>query len=338
MLNEISGVQLSNQLVSALSSAFVLGIFISHLYREIIIRNDWLKLNIPRMIPRFILGSLAMALLFQVAYSLLSTFIFSGKKQFTVATVFQELAGWMILFVLWSLIYFFYHFFKNYKAEEIKNLKWEAARNEIELNKLKSQLNPHFIFNALNTIKGYYSENKTLEVNSYIVEFSRLLRNILESSGKLISIEKEKSIIISYLNLVLLRYSNEINFNVIIDDEIDIESIGIPPMLIQPFVENSIIHGVSNLNRKGTITIEFKKEQNYLVTIITDNGRGREASQLSKSIHFNESISINLTRQRLELIEAQNNVKTDLIIDDLTHEDGSSSGTKVTIKLPILYV
>ncbi len=294
ILNEISGVQLSNQLVSALSSAFVLGIFISHLYREIIIRNDWLKLNIPRMIPRFILGSLAMALLFQVAYSLLSTFIFSGKKQFTVATVFQELAGWMILFVLWSLIYFFYHFFKNYKAEEIKNLKWEAARNEIELNKLKSQLNPHFIFNSMNSIRALVGENPKIAKQA-ITQLSNILRsNLLMGKQRLIPFGEELKLVDDYLAIEGYRYEERLTVNFDIASKTKNQMV--PPLMIQTLVENGIKHGISNLPKGGVLSIKAKTINNMLEVSITNSG------QFDPNKKTDMGFGLENTKERLRLL------------------------------------
>lgn len=311
-LNQLSGVSLSAALILTLVSAFLLGMGISHLYREIIIRNDWLKLNIPRMIPRFIIGSLAMAVLFQLAYSGLTYFIFAGKKVLNTAVVFQELAGWMILFTLWSLIYFFYHFFKNYKAEEIKNLRWEAARNEIELNKLKSQLNPHFIFNSMNSIRALVEENPKIAKKA-ITQLSNILRsNMLMGKQRLIHFSEELKLVHDYLAIEGYRYEERLSVS--FDISPNSKHIMIPPLMIQTLVENGIKHGIAHLPKGGSLAIVAELEKDYLIISITNSGQ-YDANKKTET-----GFGIENTKERLRLLfsgkasfEIKNKNKTEVI-------------------------
>lgn len=312
ILNQLSGISLSYPLVLTLASAFLLGMGISHLYREIIIRNDWLNLNIPSMIPRFILGSLAMAVLFQLAYSGLTYLIFSGKKALNTAVVFQELAGWMILFTLWSLIYFFYHFFKNYKAEEIKNLRWEAARNEIELNKLKSQLNPHFIFNSMNSIRALVEENPKIAKKA-ITQLSNILRsNMLMGKQRLIHFSEELKLVHDYLAIEGYRYEERLNVSFDISPKT--KHIMIPPLMIQTLVENGIKHGIAHLPEGGNLSIVAELEKEYLIISITNSG------QYHPNKKTETGFGIENTKERLRLLfsgkasfELKNKNKTEVI-------------------------
>ena len=312
ILNQLSGISLSYPLVLTLASAFLLGMSISHLYREIIIRNDWLNLNIPSMIPRFILGSLAMAVLFQLAYSGLTYLIFSGKKALNTAVVFQELAGWMILFTLWSLIYFFYHFFKNYKAEEIKNLRWEAARNEIELNKLKSQLNPHFIFNSMNSIRALVEENPKIAKKA-ITQLSNILRsNMLMGKQRLIHFSEELKLVHDYLAIEGYRYEERLNVSFDISPKT--KHIMIPPLMIQTLVENGIKHGIAHLPEGGNLSIVAELENEYLIISITNSG------QYDPNKKTETGFGIENTKERLRLLfsgkasfELKNKNKTEVI-------------------------
>lgn len=294
LLNQLSGISISKELVLTLGSAFILGLAISHLYREIIIRNDWLMLNIPKMIPRFILGSFAMAIIFQVAYTVLTYFIYSGQNTPTLAIVFQELAGWMILFTLWSLIYFFYHFFSNYKAEEIKNLKWEAARNEIELNKLKSQLNPHFIFNSMNSIRALVDENPKIAKQA-ITQLSNILRsNLLMGKQKLIPFSDEIKLVKDYLAIESYRYEERLRVSFELDPKADHHLI--PPLMVQTLVENGIKHGISQLPKGGDLTVHSKMTDTTLYITITNDG------VYNDSLQTDTGFGLSNTQERLKLI------------------------------------
>lgn len=317
VLNQLSGVPGSYQLIVTLSAAFVLGMAISHLYREIIIRNDWLKLNIPRMIPRFILGSLAMALLFQLAYTSVTYFVFSGQKVINLAVVFQELAGWMILFTLWSLIYFFYHFFRNYKAEEIKNLKWEAARNEIELNKLKSQLNPHFIFNSMNSIRALVEENPQLAKQA-ITQLSNILRsNLLMGKHRLIPFSDELKLVRDYLAIEGYRYEERLNVEFKISPKS--KRIMVPPLMVQTLVENGIKHGIAHLPKGGNLIIQADESSGELTITIINSG------QYDPFREADTGFGIENTKERLRLIYGEK----------ATFEIGNKSNNQVISRLKL---
>lgn len=266
------------------------------------------------MIPRFIIGSLAMAVLFQLAYSGLTYLIFSGKKALNTAVVFQELAGWMILFTLWSLIYFFYHFFKNYKAEEIKNLRWEAARNEIELNKLKSQLNPHFIFNSMNSIRALVEENPKI-AKLAITQLSNILRsNMLMGKQRLIPFSEELKLVHDYLAIEGYRYEERLNVS--FDVSPRSKHVMVPPLMIQTLVENGIKHGIAHLPKGGDLVIESKVENENLIITITNSGQYK-SDQISET-----GFGIENTKERLRLLfsgkasfQIKNKNKTEVVCE-----------------------
>lgn len=207
---------------------------------------------------------------------------------------------------------------------------------ELEQKALRLQMNPHFIFNALNTIKGYYAENKDIEANTYITRFAKLLRLILESNEQLIPLERDLEMLQLYLELVRARYNNKFDFTIEIDAAVKPSDTGVPPMLLQPFVENAIIHGVAPKEGKGKIEIRFSREDGTLICTVQDDGIGFEASAERNKNRPHQSKAIEITRERLELLEQRSGGACHLEITDIS--SNGSTGTLVTIRMPVKQV
>ncbi len=207
----------------------------------------------------------------------------------------------------------------------------EKQMVELEQKALRMQMNPHFVFNALNTIKGYYSGGETKEANKYISQFSKLLRLILENDKRLITLEKEIEIIRLYVGLIQLRYVDVFSFKIIVDPELNVREVGIPTLILQPLVENAIIHGLAPMNESGELLIEFEKNTNRLVCKVIDNGIGYSKS-LNKNLNGKKtSKAIQITKERIAL-ENNYSVTNDFMIRDRLN----SKGTEVVINLPLL--
>ncbi len=207
----------------------------------------------------------------------------------------------------------------------------EKQMVELEQKALRMQMNPHFVFNALNTIKGYYSGGETKEANKYISQFSKLLRLILENDKRLITLEKEIEIIRLYAGLIQLRYVDVFSFKIIVDPELNVREVGIPTLILQPLVENAIIHGLAPMNESGELLIEFEKNSNRLVCKVIDNGIGYSKS-LNKNLNGKKtSKAIQITKERIAL-ENNYSVTNDFMIRDRLN----SKGTEVVINLPLL--
>ena len=169
-------------------------------------------------------------------------------------------------------------------------------------------------------------------------KFAKLVRKILENSThSRISLDDEIAFLKNYIEIESLRFDNKINFEIILDPEIDSDSIEIPSMLIQPYVENSIIHGLMNKNGKGKITIEFKAEKHILKCIITDNGIGREKAKEIKSHNetTHKSMGISITKNRLDVLNKSDEFIVTVTISDVYLEDKSIGGTQIEIIIPI---
>lgn len=309
VLSQLSNRPIGYELTFSLAVAFLLGLSVSHAYREIIIRNKWLELSISRMIPRFILGSVGVSVIFQLLYSGTTYLLFFNANRFQFGLLVQEFAGWIVLFLLWSLIYFFYHFFKTYKQEEIKNLKWEATKNEIELNKLKSQLNPHFIFNSMNSIRALVDENPTKSKQA-ITQLSNILRSaLLMGRQKLIPFEDELKLVKDYLAIEGYRYEERLK----VDFDIDQSNTKflLPPLMLQTLVENGIKHGISQLPKGGKLTLRTKLSDHEAHIVILNSGHFDDRKKSETGFGLAN------TRERLKLIFNQ---EANLKIQNLENE------------------
>ena len=227
---------------------------------------------------------------------------------------------------------------EDYKLAELEAL-YQKQINELKLTSLLSQMNPHFIFNALNSIKLYIINNESKNAAHYLNKFSKLIRRILEASNsKVISLQEELETIDLYMTIENIRFSNEINFDINVNEKINLNAIKVPPLILQPFLENALWHGLSSKKTDKSILLSiFKKDKKFVEILIEDNGIGREASakiKSEKSIN-RKSIGINLTKERLT--NFVKNLKNDfsIIYEDLIDKNKAAIGTKVTLKIPL---
>tara|TARA_B110000046_G_scaffold173759_1_gene196693 strand:- start:40501 stop:41526 length:1026 start_codon:yes stop_codon:yes gene_type:complete len=274
LLNELGGMELDFYFTSNLIITFIFGILISHTYREVMLQLNWLSLKIVDLIPRVILTSI----LCGVVYYFLHTFVFEiiiarQKVVLTTLEILQNTLNLSVIFILWTLMYFLFHFIQNYRKEEIKNLRWQALSTEVELNKLKSQLNPHFIFNSMNSIRALVDENPERSKNS-ITQLSNILRSsLLMGRHKVIPLSQEVQLVHDYLSLEQTRFEERLQVKYEIDE--NVKDHKVPPMLLQTLVENGIKHGISILAEGGVIEIRARKEDRDLKLTIANTGNFR---------------------------------------------------------------
>nr|WP_294936312.1 histidine kinase [uncultured Flavobacterium sp.] len=245
-----------------------------------------------------------------------------------------------LLLISFGLLILFYRNKLAVKEKEkelaLKKAKFENELAILKLENLKSQMNPHFIFNALNSIQEYIVLNEKNLAGSYLAKFADLIRAYLEHSSKgYISLREEIECLDTYLQLEKLRFEDKFSYT--ITSSISNEEIKIPTMLIQPYVENAIKHGLLHKkdNRNLSINFELLKEEKMLRCIILDNGIGREkAAQLRNVNH--RSFATEATQHRLDLLNFGRERKIGVTIDDLVNDDKNAIGTKVTLLIPIL--
>lgn len=227
------------------------------------------------------------------------------------------------------------------KASEIEEkLKLEKELIELEQKALRLQMNPHFIFNALNSIQSQIGTNQEQSARYYLAKFSRLMRQILDNSrSTFITLEEEINTLENYLLIEKFCNGDKFDYTIDVQENLERDFIQIPPMLLQPFIENAIKHGLKNdLNTKGHIKVSMFEENGVLVCSVEDNGIGREASEKNKQHSketYHKSTAMLVTQERLEIFREKINQKP-LEIFDLKDKNGKATGTKVEIRIPII--
>ena len=202
---------------------------------------------------------------------------------------------------------------------------------ELKLMALRSVMNPHFIFNALNSIQFFIAKNDRLNAINYLSTFSKLIRGILTNSvNNKVKLSEEIELLRHYVNLELLRFENKFEFILSISPELELDSIEIPSLLIQPYVENAILHGLYNKADKGTLKISAREDREFVLFEIEDDGVGRETARKLRQQNFpqHKSMGTVLTEERLKLINLEEKASYEII--DLFNGD-KSSGTLVKI-------
>jgi sensor histidine kinase YesM len=238
-----------------------------------------------------------------------------------------------VLLLIVSLLTLNTIFTKRKHQRHIKELLNQQALDELEIQSLKAQMNPHFVFNCLNSIKGFIFDEDFEKADEYLDKFASLLRNTLDFSTKpSISLQAELEYIENYLSLEQLRFGNKFSYQIHVEPSMNQELLAIPSMLLQPYIENAIKHGVCNLEDGiGLIKVNAYQESNKLQIDIDDNGVGRLVAEELKSSksHRHQSKGTQVTQRRTELYHIQ------LSIHDKKNNEGKSMGTLVHLEIPI---
>ncbi len=223
---------------------------------------------------------------------------------------------------------------------EQEMIELKMQKTELEMQALRAQMNPHFIFNSLNSINRFILQNNKSQASQYLTKFSRLVRLILQNSqSALISLESELESLGLYLELEAVRFDHHFDFTITVDKELDTLIIKLPPLVIQPYAENAIWHGLMHKDEKGHLQIELYEEKDVLCCKITDDGIGRKkANELkSKSASTHKSLGMQITANRIAMLQLTEQSEKQIKIIDLVLPDGSAGGTEVLLKIPICY-
>jgi LytS/YehU family sensor histidine kinase len=240
------------------------------------------------------------------------------------------------VFLIWNLFYFAYKYVQKAKKEESLKFNSERELLEMEAKALRAQMNPHFIFNCLNSIKSLIQQNENEKSVTYLTTFSKLIRNLLNNADKKeISLFDEIETCKLYLQLEAMRFDTKFSYAVNVDDTIDLKSIQVPALIIQPFIENAIWHGIVPRTTGGKLLLTVLRKDGVIEIIIDDDGIGREASQQNNSASglVHQSKGVNLTQTRLELNNLLQQKQAELVVIDKRDENAVAAGTTIIIKI-----
>jgi LytS/YehU family sensor histidine kinase len=270
-----------------------IGIGITHLYKLMILHFDILSLRIPAQLLLIVIFSLIMAFTFFLHTTGLLILFGIIKTEVSFVSVSELIINYTVVFCLWNVIYFGFKHFLNYRKTEVNSLRYLAASKDSELSSLKAQLNPHFMFNSMNSIRALVDENP-VKAKEAITQLSGILRNtLLMNKSKQIVLSEEIDLVKDYLNLEKIRYEERLIFEFKIEKEI--LNSKIPPFIIQSQVENAIKHGISKIPGNGKIIIEAFKLGSFLKIKVSNTGKIINETPLT-GVGFKNSI------QRLSLL------------------------------------
>jgi ligand-binding sensor domain-containing protein len=234
----------------------------------------------------------------------------------------------------------------RYRVEQVKKKQklksdYEKKLANVEMSALLAQMNPHFLFNSLNSIDSYIIRNESKKASEYLNNFARLMRLILQNSrSNYISLKDELEALELYMQMESLRFKNKFSYSIAVDGDVDLSSIVIPPMLIQPYVENAIWHGLMHRSNgaEGLVKISISKNDDDLQCVIEDNGIGRKkAAELKalKQTNHKRSMGMQITQDRIEIINKLYNMNASINVYDMEDEHGNARGTKVELTIPV---
>lgn len=231
-------------------------------------------------------------------------------------------------------------FQKEKMRAQVVSAELQNEKSELEMKVLRSQMNPHFIFNALNSINRFILKNDSAQASEYLAIFSRLIRlNLQNAQHSLIPLENELEALRLYLEIESLRFDFHFQYSIFVADEINETMIRVPPLILQPFVENAIWHGLMHKEEPGHLDIKIIQNGEHLVCRITDDGIGRNKSEVLKSklsTRF-KSLGIEISSERIKKLRKDAGINNPVIVMDLVHPNGSAAGTEVTVIIPIIY-
>jgi LytS/YehU family sensor histidine kinase len=287
---EYSWKQFASQILSG-----CIGLTLTHLFRRFIKRNGWLGLSLRSLVPRIVAACVLGALVWMFIRLLVSIWVFQffTFSEIKPGIAFVTTFNWSATLLIWSLIYFGFHYVENTRKTEVEKWKLEAAVKEAELRALKSQMNPHFIFNCLNNLRGLIVEDPE-RAQTVVTQLAGILRYSLQAGdAETVTLEEELQTVSDYLALEAVRLEERLTVKM----DIDPASLGIsvPAMLVQTLVENGIKYGVATLPKGGEIRVKSEVNRTTLKIQVTNSGQFNETSK-------GNGVGLKNSRERLKLL------------------------------------
>ncbi len=298
----------------------VTGIAVTHFYRLAIKEYRWFQLNILKLIRNMLFGALAVTVFYFIVLTLIDAMLFVFafflfKIEMTAPTIsldtywayfYLSMINVYAVFLLWSLLYFVFQYFENFQKAKYAQVIAQSQLKDATLLNLRNQINPHFLFNALNSIRSL-TVTDTNKAREAVTLLSEILRYSLNSEQKkYVTLKEEFDVVRDYLELEKIRFGERLNYNIQLDDGSN--DIQIPPLMVMTLAENAIKHGISQLKNGGTIQVQASIRQNGLEIILNNSGTFSEKQHDLE----NSGIGLHNTRQRLAMLynnKAQFNIK-----------------------------
>lgn len=278
------------------------GIGISHALRAVIIRRRWLEQPIGMVLPRIMLASVVMGLAAFLIESVLISFALDGLEAVLGRMPLEHMGrvvNWSALLAVWSFLYFAYGYFMRHRREEIRNLRLEAASRENQLNTLRAQMNPHFMFNALNGIRALIDEDPARAKRS-ITQLSNILRNSMMTVRRnTVPLGEELDIVKAYLELEAMRFEERLRVRFDVEEGMD--RLPVPPMMLQTLAENAVRHGIANLTAGGDLEVGVHRTLDGLLLSVKNSGTYDPHAPERTGTPSN-GIGLENTRKRLEML------------------------------------
>ena len=297
-----------------------IGLILTHLFRIYVRRHGWLRLSLPSLVPRIVAVCVFGALVWMFIMLLFSILVFQSFtfSEIKPAIAFVTTFNWSATLFIWSLIYFGFHSVENYKKTEVEKWKLEAAVKEAELRALKSQMNPHFIFNCLNNLRGLIVEDPE-RAQTVVTQLAGILRYSLQAGDtETVTLEEELQTVSDYLALEAVRLEERLRVKMDIDPA-SLE-IPVPAMLVQTLVENGIKYGVATLTEGGEISLSSQVNLTTLKIQVTNSGQFNESSN-------GNGVGLKNSRERLKLLFGE--------AASIVVQNASSDSVTAKIEIPI---
>ncbi|HEY9260665.1 sensor histidine kinase [Chitinophaga sp.] len=266
----------------------------THLFRTLINQRNWVAYGFEKQIFLFFIMVAGTAVTLYVSYNGLMYYMYKYKQEDLVTSMIKGLVSAFGISIIWWMIYYIWHYIERNRGSQVDQLKLETTVKELELKTIKAQLNPHFIFNALNSIRALVDENPQ-RARTAITELSNILRSSMQTEkAETVSLENELNIVKDYLALEHIRFEERLNVRYEIDP--DTLELQVPPMMLQTLVENAIKHGISRIIKGGSVCINSSlKGMQHVITI-------ENTGQIVENSINGHGFGLQSTRQRLSLL------------------------------------
>lgn len=274
---------------------FLVGFLVTSIYRHIIRRLDWRKWKLPRILLSLLGSTFILSSVFLLFVYSIIRFLY-GEHDLTLSAFLSNMFIFSLIILAWNLIYFSIHYFNNWTEAETEKWKLTAEMRDAQLASLKTQIRPHFVFNTINNIRSLILEDKE-KAREMLLHFSDLFRYALKNTDQsIVELRDELEIVNQYLELLSIQFEDKLQYSIRVDESL--ESLKIPPMILQLLIENAVKHGISQRKEGGTISIDIDKLDGFANIRVENTGK----MKISPGLDDQMGIGLENIRRRLELI------------------------------------